>query len=162
MNSSGRNCLIIDADGVTVVWWQVGECVSRWGLGDASCWCLVSSVSGHQSRSLSCYLWAQAWPPSASPEPQHFHITALLQYPAPQPHTTSVISTAGPTSLSLLLSRAFEPHGQGGCGVQGILCVCNNSSLWHFLNLEKRFESEPSSQEEVKFFMVEDKSFMAP
>ena len=141
-----------------------GVCVKvGTGLGVSSCWCLVSSVSGHQPPSLSCYLWARAClhQPSASPEPQHFHITALLQCPAPQPHTTSVISTSGPTSLRLL-TRTTEPHGQGDGGVQVIVSVCKCSSLWHFLNLEKRFESEPSSQEEVKSFMVEEKNFMAP
>ena len=137
-------------------------CVSRWGLGDASCCCWSWSPLSvlTSTRSLSCYLWAKAC--HCHPVPALSHNTfisrpSVSQYPAPH-HTTSVISTSGPTSLRLL-TRVSGPQGQGDCGVQVILSVSNDSSLWHFLNLEKRFESEPSSQEEVKFFMVEDIKF---
>ena len=147
------------------VWWQVGVCVSRWGLGDASCCCWSWSPLSvlTSTRSLSCYLWAQAC--HCHPVPALSHNTfisrpSVSQYPAPH-HTTSVISTSGPTSLRLL-TRTSRPHGQGDCGVQVILSVSNDSSLWHFLNLEKRFESEPSSQEEVKFSWLRILNFMAP
>ena len=160
VNPWGRNCVVTDAAGVTVVWWQVGVCVSRWGLGDASCWwwCLVSSQWSPRVSAATCE--PRPGPATASPEPQHFHITALLQQPPA--HNLSHLHIK-PNITGTLSARL------GLSGAERLWCASDSCSLQIlvFVTLpgpiqKKIVESEPSSQEEVKLFMVEDKNFMAP
>ena len=163
MNPWGRNCVVTDAAGVTVVWWQVGVCVCQGGdwampAAGAGAW---SPVTGQWSPGVSAATCEpRPGPATASPEPQHFHITALLQQPPAhnlshlhiKPNITGTLSTRSGLSGAKRLWCASD-----SCSLQILVFVTLPGPIQ-----KKIFESEPSSQEEVKLFMVEDKNFMAP
>ena len=117
-----------------------------------------SPVSGHPESQL-----LPVSPGQALPLPALSHNTFISRPSSSSPqHTTSVISTSSPTS---------QAHSQPDWGYQAerLWCASDSCSLQIlvFVTLpgpiqKKIVESEPSSQEEVKLFMVEDKNFMAP
>ena len=143
-----------------------GRCVQcvkvgpQWGDGVmvASCCCsdLVSSPWSQPSPAeLSCYLWHQPGP--ASPEPQHFHITDL--HPSPSTHNHTVISPPAQHHTYFLSLWAISDKDHW---VFKWVCWATNDHLGDtsWFRPEEKFESETSSQEEVKFFMVEALNFM--
>ena len=120
-----------------------------------------SPVTGQWSPGVSAATCEpRPGPATASPEPQHFHITALLQQPPAhnlshlhiKPNITGTLSTRSGLSGAKRLWCASD-----SCSLQILVFVTLPGPIQ-----KKIFESEPSSQEEVKLFMVEDKNFMAP
>ena len=160
--NSSEETVFSDAAGVTVVWWQVGVCQG----GDwpwphcpaAGAWSPHCQWSPARPRvsAATCELW-----PGPHTSLSHNTFISGPSSPAPAPHNLSHL-TSDPTSRRHLHQHQASWAHRSGCASEG---VCPQILVFVTLpgpNQEKRFESEPSSQKEVKFFMVGDKNFMAP